>query len=228
MRLRQLVLPVACALALVSACSRQDRTSVIGHWQAERTTFFSAQLPVGPDIVIGNDAISVPGTDARIPLSGITQKGDEAVLEMPLGVGLSFFFDGPDRMHLSLPVVGKVYYRRVHDAVAAAPVLKQEAPVRTGSTLAASSVVAAPATHPTVTAQAVATPVAAIPQPSSSTREFDRASLAAQQGDQEAAIDHLSEALRQGFRGFDKLDSAQEFASLRSDVRYQALLARYR
>ncbi|WP_345816858.1 hypothetical protein AAGS40_28250 (plasmid) [Paraburkholderia sp. PREW-6R] len=237
MKLSHVLLSVACGVQLV-ACSRQERPSIIGHWQAERQTFFSAHLPIGPDIVISKEAVSMPGTDTRIPLNAIRQKGGETLLELPYGVGVSFFFDGPDRMHFDVPVVGSVYYDRVGDATAA-----QVVPQSDGK--AAGAVVAGPEESPKqAVSPSVATPVALVDKPApvpqappavdvgqpgpARSSEFDQAELAARRGDQDAVIDHLNEAFRQGFKGFDKLDAAPEFATMREDVRYQALLARYR
>lgn len=251
MNLGRVVLPVACGLLLV-ACSRQDRPSIIGHWQAERETFFSAHLPIGPDIVISNEAVSVPATDARISLNGIKEKGNETVLEMSYGVGVSFFFDGPDRGHINVPVLGKIYYRRVRDAIAARAAPQPDAKVEAAGPTAASSVmqvvakvpaspaIVPPAQYPPPSVQTesvarsekavkvTAVPDVPPPHPARSSAEFEQAALAARQGDQDSAINLLNEAFRQGFRSFDKLDIAPEFAMLRSDVRYQALLARYR
>ncbi|MFM0522092.1 hypothetical protein PQR08_32225 [Caballeronia jiangsuensis] len=235
MNLRHTALTVVCGLML-AACSRQDRPSIIGHWQAERTTVFSAHLPVGPDIVISEQAVAVPGTEAQIPLNGISQKDNEAVLELPYGVGVSFFFDGPDRIHFDAPVLGKVYYRRVHDAIAAQAAPQQDAKAQAAGPVTASAVVPAVAVQtqrppsPPVQVAPVSLSEHAPEVPHRPVRPsaFDQAVLAARQGDQDSAIDNLNEALKQGFRGFDKIDAAPEFASLRQDVRYQALLAHYR
>jgi len=234
MNLRHTALTVACGLML-AACSRQDRPSIIGHWQAERASIFSALLPVGPDIVISEQAVSVPGTEARIPLNGITRKDDETVLELPYGVGVTFIFDGPDRIHLDAPVLGKIYYLRVHDAVAAQTAPKQDAGAQAAAPVVASAVVpaAVQTQRPSLPAVQVASASLGEHAPEAPPRPvrpsaFDQAVLAARQGDQDSAIDHLNEALKQGMRGLDKIDATPEFASLREDVRYQALLAHYR
>ncbi|WP_143749451.1 TPR end-of-group domain-containing protein [Caballeronia arvi] len=226
---------VACGLML-AACSRQDRPSIIGHWQAERATIFSAHLPIGPDIVISEQAVAVPGTDARIPLNGITQKDNEAVLELPYGVGVSFFFDGTDRVHFDAPVLGKVYYRRVHDAVAAQPAPQPDAKIQAAGPVMASAVVPAIAVQtqrppsPPVQVAPVSLSEHGLEVPPRPVRPsaFEQAVLAARKGAQDSAIDSLNEAFKQGFRGFDMIDAAPEFASLREDLRYQALLAHYR
>ena len=203
---------------LLASCSKAGRPSVLGHWQAERATFFSAHLPVGPDIVISQHAVSVPDTDASIPLNAITLKDNEAVLEMPYGVGVSFYFDGPNRMYLDLPVLGKIYYQRVIDSVSTVPpALATSPPVESTAKRAES-----------LTTRQVPVPVPHVDLSVSSPSDFDLALHAAKQGDNELALDSLRRAFSLGFRGFGQLDSAPELAGLRADVRYQALVARYR
>ena len=58
--------------------------------------------------------------------------------------------------------------------------------------------------------------------------DYDLAVMAARGGDSDGAIDHLSDAFKLGFRQFAELDSSLDFDALRSDVRFQALVARYR
>jgi hypothetical protein len=58
--------------------------------------------------------------------------------------------------------------------------------------------------------------------------DFDQAVLAARSAQPDLAIEHLRDAFKRGFTQFDLLDSTREFDALKSDVRYQALVARYR
>lgn len=231
MKFWHVVFTVVCGLLLV-ACSRPDKSSIVGHWRAERETFFSVHLPVGPDIVINDRSISVPGTGASIPLSSIGQRGDEIILEMPYGVGVSFYFDGPDRIYFNAPMFGKVYYQRVKDDATVRAMARSNTnakPVTPVSASPASQVLAVssasvglprPAGHlsPLAPGEAAAHPSA----------DFDLAVLAARQGNRDLAIDRLNEAFKQGFRSIDRIESSPDFVALRSDVRYQALLARYR
>ena len=240
---RRLAAACAFALILISACSKSTGPSIIGHWRAEHVDMYSLQLPVGPDIVVSASEIVTPDTGASVRVTGIEVKGDTATVDVPYGVGLKFFFDGPDRVYLKVPLIGRVYYRRVAD------------PVRASQPEAASAVVTATsgqglissATNrvsvgvtPTPThiglkasepvgqshARAVIVPGQASGEPGS--EQYDRALLAARQGNLEVAIDDLGSALKAGFRKFALLDSAPEMAELRKDVRYQALVARYR
>jgi hypothetical protein len=240
---------VLAALVLVTACSKQAAPSILGHWQAERVSVFSAQLPIGPDIVVSEHAISSPDAGVGLTVKGIERNGDEATVDLAYGVGLSFYFDGPDRMYLKVPLVGPVYYRRVTQDVVASSSAQPAAastspsaddPVRNGVVASAARVVPVDkqvslleqgeqvmrsgqygraeelltkagenlSTHPAV--------------------DYDLASLAARKGDADEAIRHLNDAFKAGFRKFSRLESAPEFASLRLDVRYQALVAHYR
>ncbi len=57
--------------------------------------------------------------------------------------------------------------------------------------------------------------------------EYNLAILKLRQFDNEAALGHLSNAFNYGFRAFALLDTDPDFAPLKSDVRYQALVSRY-
>jgi len=254
---------MAAALALLAAaaCSKHERPDILGHWRAERMQLYSVQLPVGPDIVIREHEISSPGTDDGIPLSGIERGDDSAVLELPYDVGLSIYFDGPDRMYLKLPLVGRVYYRRVADNVAVASASATVASARAvaPASAPADTVVRTVARAPSGTAAVAASDAGVAPDyrvllqhaeaamqggsaqqaqgwleqaeayPSAHPAvDYDLAVLAARAGDTDAALARLGEAFRRGFRHFDQLDSAHDFDALRDDVRYRALVARYR
>ncbi len=60
--------------------------------------------------------------------------------------------------------------------------------------------------------------------------EFDYhlAVSSSRQNNIDGAIRHLSEAFTHGFRSFSLLENSDEFAAIRSDVRYGALIARYK
>ena len=58
--------------------------------------------------------------------------------------------------------------------------------------------------------------------------EYNLAILRLRQSDNEAAIRHLNDAFKYGFRAFRLLDSDPDFAALKSDVRYAALVSRYK
>ncbi|WP_296658756.1 hypothetical protein [Paraburkholderia sp.] len=260
--------PIALAvLALVAGCSKNDDASVIGHWRAERTQVYSLHLPIGPDIVISKDAIKSPDAQASIPLKRIERKGNEAVLDTAYGLGISLYFDGPDRVYVKVPFMGKVYYRRVPDgamqAGGAADRL-QDAAARPPGAAPISVPVVAAAAHPSQgTPQSRPREVAPASAPASTAAElmkkgeaalhagaqtqaeslltraqawpaahpavdYDLAVLAARRSDADRAIEYLNQAFKLGYRQFGALDATPEFSALRQDVRYQALVARYR
>ena len=231
-------------LAFAAACSKTDSSSILGHWRAERVQMFSAQIPVGPEIVVSRQQISSPGTDINMSVHGFESKSGQVTVDLDYGIGVTFYFDGPDRVFLKVPLVGKVYYRRVVDNVAqanaASPVsvvtppqavshavpaaLVQSKHNDVGSTAAAKQTLSAMQSARGEIQPASETTAA----DERSTAEFQMASVAAKQGRPDAAIDHLNNAFKAGFRDVGRLDSLAEFSSLGNDVRYQALVARYR
>ncbi|MEX3967394.1 hypothetical protein AB4Y42_35110 [Paraburkholderia sp. EG286B] len=248
-------------LALAAGCSRSDDASVLGHWRAERMQVYSVKLPLGPDVVISKDSITSPGVDAKIPLDGIERKGDEAVLDTSYGMGISLYFASPDRVYLNVPIIGKVYYRRVDDSpVGTTDVATATAQHAVQAVVPAGPSVITPAARPAEVRQvSAAAPVASndtaqglMQQAEAALRagegaqaekllseaqtspsahplvDYDLAVLAAERSDSDSAIDHLNQAFKHGYRQFATLDATPEFEALRRDVRYQALVARYR
>lgn len=99
----------------VSGCAKEDGSKILGHWRAERIKLMSLNIAIGPEFVITKDELISLETDLHIPIESISQKGNEIVLNVPLGLGLSFYFDGPDRMYFDVPLAGKIYYQRKLD-----------------------------------------------------------------------------------------------------------------
>ncbi|VVD31866.1 conserved exported protein of unknown function [Paraburkholderia dioscoreae] len=231
-------------LAFAAACSKSGPPTIIGHWRAERVQVFSAQLPVGPEIVVSEKEISSPGTDVDMSVHGFEAKSGQVTIDLAYGVGLTFYFDGPDRVFLKVPLVGKVYYRRVVDnaalasAASSVPIVAQPQSVSQAAPVAGAQ---SGGNHsgPTAVGEQTALATQSVrggSQPASepaeadgqSAAEYQLASAAAKQGQSDAAIDHLNSAFKAGFRDVARLDSSPEFGSLANDVRYQALVARYR
>lgn len=110
------VLLLACA-----GCAKRDGARILGHWRAERLDVMSIKLPVGPELDISDKSLTMGG-DAVLPIEAVTQEDDDTVtLELPMHVGLSFTFVGPDRMYIDLPFVDRIYYRRVPSPAVRAP-----------------------------------------------------------------------------------------------------------
>ncbi|KDB06535.1 hypothetical protein LIG30_4090 [Burkholderia sp. lig30] len=242
---------VLVALVLAGGCSKQPGPSILGHWQAERMSVYSAKLPIGPDIVVSRDAMSLTDSGASLSISKIEAGGDEATVDFAHGIGVTFHFDGADRMYVQVPLIGRVYYRRVpqEGVVAAsgqagasqgtaadggvrrvsASADRPAVPVATSGDEKAPPQSGGPTVRPVAGALTAAAGNrragnASSPLPA----DYEQASIAARAGDADATIGHLNDAFKAGFRQFDQLDAAPEFASLKSDVRYQALIARYR
>jgi hypothetical protein len=237
-------------IAFLCACSRQADLSLVGHWQAERLSVYSAKLPVGPDIVVQEDRISNPETGVDLPIKGIERKGDEATVDFDYGIGVTFYFDSPNRLHIDVPLIGKVFYRRISDSQLAATAIRPSAAAAASASSLAQS--ASPAAN-TATVRAVSqmeeVPASAVQQEPSeiysgrvstvtqparedqvtgSDSDYQMALNAARAGQQDQALDFLNVAFRDGFRDFGRLDAAPELDTLKADVRYQALVNRYR
>jgi len=210
---------LAIGIAL-AGCAKEDGQRIIGTWRAERLDLMSLKLPLGPELEVRPDALTA-GDAVRIPIAAITQDGDEVTLDTDSLIGMTFYFVEADRMYLELPVAGRIYYRRVAGpALAAVPVGAVTAPVV--------AVVAAPA--PTVAA--VAPPEAAgaalMPPPAPVyAHDYALALDLLRQGDRDSAVRALHSAFKQGFRDAALLERTPEFDLLKTDARYQALLARY-
>ncbi len=247
--LRLIAAAVLAPTVLLAACSRQSDASLIGHWQAERVSFYSAKLPVGPDIVVKEDRISNSSTGIDLPIKNIERKGDEATVDFEYGLGVTFYFDGPDRLHISVPLIGKVYYRRVKDAVptstiqaasarshvpvtevgqSALPASNVDVPVAGQRPVSATPAVALVPMHAPSEHGFVANPLSPDQPGQGVNSDYQKALVAARAGERDQALDYLNAAFREGFRDFRLLDASGELAYLRSDVRYRALVDRYR
>ncbi|MFM0556834.1 hypothetical protein P0D69_38580 [Paraburkholderia sediminicola] len=246
---------LCAALAIVCGCSKSVGPSIIGHWHAERVAFDSVQLPVGLYIVVSNTQIVSPDTGASLPIKGIEGKKDAVTIDLSYGVGFTFYFDGPDRMYLKIPLVGPIYYRRVVEdvhasalpaniaetsanglgsATQASELSKQSADVEVKrrepkNVNAEPSEVIAGAPRYSV-GQSTVSPSVGMDKvvTGGGAAQAKLALVAAHDGDYDAAISRLGDAFKSGYRGFAFLDSAPELSGLRGDVRYRALVARYR
>jgi hypothetical protein len=247
--IRVLAAAVLSPIVLLVACSRQSDVSLIGHWQAERVSFYSVKLPFGPDIVVKEDRISNPSTGIDLPIKNVERKGGEATVDFEYGLGVTFYFDGPDRLHINVPLIGKVYYRRVNDTVPTLVIQAASGPSPAPATEVAQSTPPASSVAAQVTVQQPVNPApavvpAAVQAPAEhgsaanpfnpdqpvqgADSDYQKALAAARSGQQDQALDYLNAAFRGGFRDFGRLDGAAELADLRSDVRYRALVDRYR
>jgi hypothetical protein len=209
-------LPLLLALlgaGLLIACGKSDGGRIFGHWRAERLQLQGLSVPMGPEFVVSQTELHSMAGDVRIPISSVTADGDAVTLGMPLGLGLRFQFDGADRVAFDMPLVGKIYYRRVSD-----PVQVAQPPV-----------VAAPATTPA----AAHTPRTPPPETELSQRDdpmldYNRCIARMRQGDTDGAVRSLRNAFQHGFRDFALLENTPDLVALKKDPRYLALVTRYR
>lgn len=208
---------------MVQGCAKQDSGDILGHWRAERFELMGLKLPIGPELNITRTALSGGADDLTVALVGITRDADEVTLETEAGIGLTFYFVEPDRMYVKLPLLDKVYYRRVATAVTA-PRLDAVAPVRAAPVAPVAAPVQAPASVPVP--RPVVVP-ASTSLRSAALQAYDDAVLAARQGDDDNALRHLHQAFQHGYTGVAQLAQAPEFAHLRKDVRFEVLLSRF-
>ncbi len=92
--------------------------SIQGQWKAERYELASFKLPVGPGITIKEREFETFGQ--VVPIASVESTGSKVILNVPTGlgveVGLTFIFEGKDRMYFDVPFVGKLYYNRTPDS----------------------------------------------------------------------------------------------------------------
>lgn len=290
---------ILLAIACLAGCSKNHQADILGHWQAESYKLQSLNLPIGPDLVINQQELKA--LDTAVPIRSIAGSGDEVVLGIAPGVGLSFYFENRDRMYFDVPFAGKIYYDRVspaptpsntnanvlpkplhdkaatvlatavvsptsapatatltagHNAVTTkAPVLLVETrpPLPSAVTPASSSALPTPArlaatAKPILDSGAVLELVRAaeakltnndldaaqqlltMAKSQNSSHpliDYDFAILRMRQADRDAALRHLDDAFKNGFRAVSLLQSDQDLAPLKTDSRYHAILARY-
>lgn len=211
-----LALALACTL---QGCAQEDGSRLLGHWRAERFEVMSLKLPVGPELRITRDKLASAGGEIVLPIAGISEEDDEVTIDTDANIGLTFYFVEPDRMYVKLPLLERVYYRRV-TAQAAFPAAHTSAPAPAAGRAQAPVRLATPAPQ-------VAAPVAVAAPVVPGELAFGRALAAARAGDDDSALRQLHQAFQDGFTGAAHVANALEFGRLRSDVRFQVLLARY-
>jgi hypothetical protein len=211
-------LAIALALAM-QGCAREDGSRILGHWRAERVAFMALKLPLGPELHITRDRLASADGELALAITAITQEDDEVTLDTQANIGLTFHFVEPDRMYVELPLLDKIYYRRIVDNTPKPVAQRVAAPGRPAS-VPASTVPAAPA-------RPVAEPAPASSAAGLGEQYYDQALVSARQGDDDSALHQLHRAFGAGFTGAERVAATPEFAHLRTDVRFQVLLSRY-
>ncbi|WP_420997271.1 hypothetical protein ACKI2N_033320 [Cupriavidus sp. 30B13] len=224
------IAPAMLAAGLLMACSEPDGNRILGRWRAERFVAQGISMPMGPEFEVTPNAVRSPGGDVDVPISAITAKGNDVTLEGPMSLGLEFHFENANRISLDLPFVGKVYYRRVAQAaqVAGAPANPGVSAQRQSVPLAGDPLPSRLPVAPTVAFAPKAPASAAAAQTPDGMDDYRRAVVAMRQGDPDGAVRSLHASFQHGFRQFDLIDGSGELGALKSDPRYQALIARYR
>lgn len=205
---------VALTLALLSGCAKEDGSRIIGHWRAERFELMGLKLPLGPELEITRTMLAAGETGIQVPLTGLSEEDDEVTLETEANIGLSFHFVEADRMYVEIPLVDRIYYRRVMAEVASG----------------ARAPGAAAEPEPVVVAAITRQPPVAEPAlsnaPAPWSAAYEAALSAARNGDDDAAVRQLYQAYHEGWRDRVLAVAAPEFARLQTDVRFQVLLGR--
>jgi hypothetical protein len=212
---------IVLGLVLVG-CAKEDGSRILGKWRAERFEVFSLKLPVGPELAITQDELST-ASNVSIPINAIMQDGEEVTLETDSLIGMTFHFVEPDRMYFELPIIGRIYYQRVNGPAVAAAVVAAPEGAAAAAPVAVASGQPARLVEPTVAPQSA--PPANLEQ--AYAEDYAQALALARQGDSAGAVRSLFDAFTHGFRDVSLLNKTPEFDSLKTDIRYQALLARY-
>lgn len=207
-----------CAvLAALAGCAKQDGSAILGRWHTERFDVMGLKLPVGPDLTISRDKLSMQ--DGDLPISAIEQNGDEIVLDTVGGIGVTFHVVDADRVYIQVPLLDRIYYRRV--APAGQALLAGAGPRQAAPAQPAPAPAAAQMTAPVATATP---PAAAQSSGPAYAPAYDAAVQAARQGQRDVALRYLHQAARQGLDRPDLIEQEAGFAALKSDPRYQVIV----
>lgn len=222
---------------LLFGCTKQPAANIIGHWKAEDTQIQSLVISLGPDLEISERELVATGPDLRLAIEKIVAAPSEVTLKTAAGFGWTFFFDGADRMYADIPLVGKIYYRRV-----AANSRPADAPAAQPSSRGASSSLPIAPQGPQTLVKAARLRMAsgnyaeAQEQLAQAEQTYGRtpdilreyAALSSLASRPDDAVRLLDESLRAGFRPVQAIEDDPRFAAVRPDVRYRAVLDRYR
>ena len=216
-------LAFAAVAAVLAACSK-PAPSIVGRWKSEGLRIDSLVVPLGPELLISERELFMPGMETRVPLAAIELGTNEATLKTWVGVGWTFYFESADRIYADVPFAGRLYYRRAVDVPQPVPApvppsAAQTEPIAAArARMFAGDVTGAQVLLDRAEASAGRTPELLL----------ERAALANLRSERDEALRLLDAALRRGLGPLRRIEDDARLASLRSDVRYGALLARYR
>jgi hypothetical protein len=247
--MRELVVGLLLA-CLVAACSEAPAPSLRGRWEAEDLKIQSLALPSGPEFEVQETSVFLPGGNISLPFNSLEQKKGQATLRFPLGLGWTFFFEGPDRIYADVPFLGKVYYKRSTSGLLSAgntakpqPGPSIPVPVPTAQPVPPSQAAVAPSpqAHPGSELLRKAGTLIADRQFGEAEATLQQAELSgAPRGDlllemaalssardnQDDAVRQVSAALSAGLP-FSRVQSDSRLEQVRDDVRYRALAGRF-
>lgn len=208
-------------LLAMAACGQPEPRSIEGHWVAENFRLQGIKLPIGPNLHITSNSMSLGGGIPAVPLVGIESQRDEVSLKTEMGVDLVFAFESKDRIFFEVPLLGyRIYYQRAHAPVLAAvappavQAVPQEMPKSAPPSPHVSSVLATPALHG----------VEELPDEV----QYQAALVALRKGQDDVALRSLSSALQTGFVDWKRIDQEPLFERLDGDVRYEVIQKRWR
>lgn len=208
-------------LVVMAACVQPEPRSIEGHWVAENFRLQGLKLPIGPNLNITSNSMSMGDGIPTVPLVGIELQRDEVSLKTEMGVDLVFTFESKDRIFFEVPLIGyRIYYQRAHAPVLAAvappkvqalpPERRKPAPPSPST----SSVLAAPTLHGI--------------EESPNEVQYQAALGALRKEQDDVALRSLSSALQAGFVDWKRIDQEPLFKRLHGDVRYEVILKRWR
>ena len=208
-------------LLVMAACVQPELRSIEGHWVAENFRLQGIKLPIGPNLHITSNSISMGGGIPAAPLVGIELQRDEVSLKTEMGVDLVFTFESKDRIFFEMPLLGyRIYYQRANAPVlaAVAPPKVQALPPEMHKSAPPSpsiySVLAAPILHGI--------------EESPNEVQYQAALGALRKEQDDVALRSLSSALQAGFVDWKRIDQEPLFERLHGDVRYEVILKRWR
>ena len=237
--LRFWIAAIACFTLLVtSACSLSSEPEIQGIWEAEDVHLASLAIQVGPRLEISENHVVIPELNVKLQLATIEREAPNTVKLRFVSNGLiplpgwTLYFESSDRIRMDIPLVGSVYYRRAKDSAivhrSSSPILgaSRSSNQDKGQT-AAKSEPAIPKSPPISTDTAPA-PTPHLPLTGSQEPVLDIVFAALQREDADGALRVLGDALQTGAISWLAVERDPRLLPLRQDVRYQALMGRYR
>ena len=108
---RRLALAIL-VMAPLSACELIDaHRDIYGKWRPEQLSFGGVGLPVGPSLEFSRDMAVVDGKS--LPIQGFVKKENVITVHISDGPSLTFEMVDSTTMTISLPVIGKIKYRKM-------------------------------------------------------------------------------------------------------------------